>query len=88
MYRIGVIAVAAAVVLGTPVWAQTQGPGQAAGQRKVAQACAADRKAYCADAKPGGGRIAACLQENADKLTAECHSALDAARAARAQQSH
>jgi len=85
MYRSVLIALAASVAFSPLVWAQTQGPGQNAGQRKVAQACAADRKAYCADAKPGGGRIAACLQQNADKLTAECHSALDAARAARAQ---
>jgi len=39
-------------------------------------ACKADFEKLCAGVAPGGGRIIKCLQENADKLSAPCKSAL------------
>jgi hypothetical protein len=47
------------------------------------QACAADLKTYCSGVQPGGGRIKACLQQNADKLSPACTTALQNAKAAR-----
>lgn len=34
--------------------------------------CAADAQKFCKDIKPGEGRIAACLKENAKKLSKAC----------------
>lgn len=34
--------------------------------------CAKDREAYCADVEHGEGRMMKCMQDNADKLSAEC----------------
>jgi Cysteine rich repeat len=45
-------------------------------QSAVRQACAADYRTYCSDVRPGGGRIAACLKRNADKLSQDCRQAL------------
>jgi Cysteine rich repeat len=42
----------------------------------VWQACAADYHTYCSDVRPGGGRILACLKQNADKLSQGCQQAL------------
>lgn len=54
-------------------------PGLAAAK----QACAADLKTYCSGVQPGGGRIKACLQQNADKLSPACKSALQDLKAAK-----
>ena len=50
-----------------------QPPSQA-----LRQACAADYKSYCSNERPGGGRIIACLHQNADKLSPGCQKALAA----------
>ena len=50
---------------------------------EVRQACASDAKALCSGVKPGGGRLAACMRENTDKLSQSCRQALSAARANR-----
>lgn len=47
------------------------------------QACIGDVKALCPGVKPGGGRIAACMRENTDRLSQGCRQALSAARAQR-----
>jgi|AraplaDrversion2_2_1032049.scaffolds.fasta_scaffold83448_2 hypothetical protein len=44
-------------------------------------ACRADFNKFCATVAPGGGRIAACLKEKADKLSPECKDALKSAKA-------
>jgi hypothetical protein len=60
-----------------PVMAQTQiTPEMRAQARKVAQVCKADLKQYCQGIQPGGGRIVACLQANATKLTPTCQAEL------------
>ena len=44
-------------------------------------ACAADAKKYCADEKPGGGRVLQCLKGHESDLAPDCKSALDAVAA-------
>ena len=41
------------------------------------QACAEDYRRYCSSVQPGGGRVIACLKENAPKLTPGCREALE-----------
>jgi hypothetical protein len=60
--------------------AQQQLPPAAAA---VKQACAADYQALCSNVQPGGGRILACLRQNADKVSPACKQALANAQAAR-----
>jgi Cysteine rich repeat len=49
----------------------------------VRQACQADVQKFCADVKPGGGRIRDCIAEHRDDLSQACRTALGAARAHR-----
>lgn len=42
----------------------------------VARACRTDLKTYCDGVQRGEGRIAACLRENAEKLSSPCRTAL------------
>ncbi|MBI3796625.1 MAG: hypothetical protein HY268_06605 [Deltaproteobacteria bacterium] len=42
----------------------------------VANECEADLKKYCADLSPGGGRLAACLKKNEQKLDERCQQAM------------
>jgi Cysteine rich repeat len=44
----------------------------AAQQRDAMKACQADVKTYCANVERGDGRLAKCLKENEDKVSAEC----------------
>jgi hypothetical protein len=55
----------------------------AAGNGAVRQACAADVHALCSGVKPGSGRVAACMRDNADKLSQGCRQAISTARATR-----
>lgn len=43
---------------------------------KVARACRDDLKTYCDGVERGEGRIAACLRDNAQKLSSPCRTAL------------
>ncbi len=42
----------------------------------IRQACREDRKSLCGSIEKGGGRIAACMKANADKLSPGCRQAL------------
>ncbi|MBP2561322.1 hypothetical protein J2857_004112 [Neorhizobium galegae] len=42
----------------------------------VARACRADLTTYCNGVDRGEGRIAACLRQNADKLSSPCRTTL------------
>ena len=44
---------------------------------KVARACRTDLKTYCDGVERGEGRIAACLRDNAQKLSPPCRTALN-----------
>ncbi|WP_020176484.1 cysteine rich repeat-containing protein [Methyloferula stellata] len=50
-------------------------------QSVIREACAADYKSLCSGVQPGGGRIIACLKENAGKLSPGCQKALESAKA-------
>jgi hypothetical protein len=69
----------AALALGAA--AASAAPGGGA----VRQACAADAKAVCSGIQPGGGRILACMRQNADRLSPACQQAIESAKSARQQ---
>jgi hypothetical protein len=46
-------------------------------QRQATQACMPDIRSHCESVERGGGRIAACLRQNSDKLSPECRQAID-----------
>jgi hypothetical protein len=46
----------------------------------VLEACAGDYRHFCRGLPPGGGRVVACLRENADGLSRQCRRALAALR--------
>ncbi len=43
----------------------------------LAESCADDVIKFCADVKMGEGRILGCLDDNADKLSEVCTTAID-----------
>jgi hypothetical protein len=63
-------------------WAQRASSPAAQALR---QACAPDYHALCSGVRPGGGRIAACFEQNKTALSEPCRSALVAAKAAKQQ---
>jgi hypothetical protein len=65
------VAIAALIALTAPTAsAETIGYGDAMGV--LIQACGADVDAHCAGVRLGGGRIEACLQQNAAQLSPQC----------------
>ncbi len=83
--RIPAAALLAALCIGLAGSAFAQ-QGSGAKAQILKQACAADYKALCSGVQPGGGRIIACLKQNADKLSPTCKQALNDAKAARQAQ--
>ena len=75
-------AVALACSLAVAVPAMAQQPAPAAGQA-LKEACKGDYKTLCSGVQPGGGRVVACLKQQADKLSPGCKQALTAAQAAK-----
>jgi hypothetical protein len=43
-----------------------------AGLSQFQKACGSDVKSFCADVKPGGGKIVRCLQQHEEKLSPAC----------------
>lgn len=60
---------AGVVLMCLPVAAQAQ-------KGMLRKACGADIKQFCADVKPGGGRIAACAKEHVADFSDPCKKAL------------
>src|SRR5277367_4233114 len=48
------------------------GSGAPAQQKAVVRTCAADIKSFCADVKPGGGRVRDCIKSHFGELSAPC----------------
>lgn len=42
------------------------------------EACAADVKKFCAEVKPGGGRVRDCLSQHVDQLSDSCRNVVEA----------
>lgn len=76
--RLGLAVFGAMLALGA-------GTAVAAPGGALRQACAADVKAVCRGIQPGGGRIAACMRDNLDRLSPPCQQAIQSAKAARQQ---
>ncbi len=47
-----------------------------AGGSAVSKACAKDIKSVCADVKPGGGKLKACVKEHFSDLSTDCQIAI------------
>ena len=74
----GIMVIAIVVALcGSAAMARAQQGG--GNMKAMRQACAADFKTFCSGVQPGGGRIRACLQQNAAKLSPGCQTALNGA---------
>jgi hypothetical protein len=63
-------------LLGSLLLAATAALAAEGPRGQVTEACKADVKKLCADVKPGGGRIAACLKEKKDQMSPECKADL------------
>jgi hypothetical protein len=51
-------------------------PAAVAAQGQAEQACAPDIKTFCPNVPAGGGRTAACLRQNAARLSLACRTAM------------
>ncbi len=49
-------------------------------EESVKEACKQDAQTLCKGIQPGGGRIAACLKQHKDEVSAECKEAIKAHR--------
>ncbi len=69
MRRLSWIAAFAAAVVMT-------GSAAEAAPSTVAKACAKDVKSVCADVKPGGGKLKACVKDHFSDLSTDCQVAI------------
>ena len=69
MRTLGCIAALAAAVLMTASAAE-------AAPSAMAKACAKDIKSVCADVKPGGGKLKACVKDHFSDLSTDCQVAI------------
>jgi hypothetical protein len=76
------VALAAVCLLAATAPARAGQPDAANG-KALKEACLDDYKTLCAGVQPGGGRILACLKQQADKLSPGCKQALTAAQTAK-----
>ncbi len=58
-------------------------PSSAQEMGAVGAACKADKEKFCADMKPGDGKLRECFKQHASELSADCSKAIEAAREAR-----
>jgi hypothetical protein len=68
-----------AVIFGLMIWSDglsNQIQAQATIPQSLALNCGSDIKKYCQSITPGGGRVAACLYANNDKITGQCTLAM------------
>ncbi len=70
-----------AVALGLTLVLAAGASWAAGGNGSLRQSCAADLRNLCAGTKPGSGRLKACMRDSADRLSAGCRQALQAAKA-------
>lgn len=70
----------AMLLLATTAQAQQLSPQQ---MQQIRAACEADVKRLCAGIQPGGGRLVACLQQNAASISQPCAGTLKSIQAAR-----
>jgi hypothetical protein len=68
-----------ALIIAVFAAASFSGAAQAQSKGRLA-ACKDDIQKFCASEPKGQGKVKACLQSNSDKVSAECKSALDAAK--------
>jgi hypothetical protein len=71
----------AGIIFAAPLAISGAGLAHAADRGAIREACAEDHKSLCPTVQPGGGRIIACLKENAGKLSPGCQKALESAKA-------
>jgi hypothetical protein len=65
---------------GVAAWSQRR---TSPANQAVREACAPDYHALCSGTRPGGGRVAACFEQNMSKLSEPCRTALQTAKAAK-----
>ena len=58
------------------VAALSLGASSADAASALAKACAKDVKSVCADVKPGGGKLKACVKEHFSELSTDCQVAI------------
>lgn len=81
MARLSIIAKSSAGLAMTLTSLFTMAQARAAEGARTA--CRADYNQFCKSVMPGGGRIAKCLADNADKLSPSCKAAMADAKAAK-----